>query len=313
MFASAELAAQAGAVKAHDETVGADAETLLGALGPYRDRVLDYLTQAGPDAGPLPATAVISRLDEMAGQLNAQAADTDTAQFARELGAATKERAELQATTRLCEAKQQLKDEVGRLKKIAALKTARSAADTNAITQKSSALTREYATKVILDEFTRETERLHLRRVTLDDLGGRKGQLTQRPALLGAVKGAAAHHVLSEGEQTALGLAGFFTEAKFDDSKSAIIFDDPVTSLDHVRRDKVAQRLAQLAKDRQVVVFTHDVAFVGDLSAAADSEGVAGGRKVRRTPGIGTGRLPGLPAVESQRLRAANRPPCAPS
>ena len=84
VFASAELAAQAGAVKAHDATAGADVETLLGALGPYRDRVLDYLTQAGPDAGPLPATAVISRL-EMAGQLNAQAADTDTAQFAQEL------------------------------------------------------------------------------------------------------------------------------------------------------------------------------------------------------------------------------------
>jgi hypothetical protein len=306
VFASAELAAQAGTVKAHDATVGADAETLLGALGAYRDRVLDYLTQAGPDAGPLPATPVISRLDEMAVQLKAQAADTDTAQFAQELAAATKERTELQATTRLCEAKQQLKDEVGRLKKIAALKTARSAADTNAITQKSSALTRQYATKVILDEFTRETERLHLRRVTLDDLGGRKGQLTQRPALLGAVRSAAAHHVLSEGEQTALGLAGFFTEAKFDNSKSAIIFDDPVTSLDHVRRDKVAQRLAQLAKDRQVVVFTHDVAFVGDLSAAADSEGVpVAGRSVERQglePGVCLDFLPWKAKDFAQRI-----------
>ena len=190
VFASAELAAQVGAVKGHDATVGADAETLIRALGPYRDRVLDYLTQAGPDAGPLPAIAVISRLDAMAGELRPRAADTDTAQFAQQLGAATKERAELQATTRLCEAKQQLKDEVGRLKKIAALKAARSAADTNAITQKSSALTPSMRRKSLFI-VRRETERLHLRRVTLDDLGGRKGQLTQRPALLGAVRGAA--------------------------------------------------------------------------------------------------------------------------
>jgi hypothetical protein len=76
--------------------------------------------------------------------------------FAQELAPATEERAELQAASRLWEARQQLKGEVGRLKKIAALKAARSTADTNAITQKSSALTREYATKVILDEFTRE-------------------------------------------------------------------------------------------------------------------------------------------------------------
>ncbi|KAA0078800.1 hypothetical protein CIW52_29945 [Mycolicibacterium sp. P9-64] len=168
-----------------------------------------------------------------------------------------------------------MKDEVGRLKKLEALKAARSAADTNSVTQKSSALTRQYATKMILDEFTRETERLQLRRVTLDDLGGRKGQLTQRPGLLGATRGTTTRTVLSEGEQTALGLAGFFTEAVFDKSKSAVIFDDPVTSLDHVRRDKVAQRLAQLAEDRQVVVFTHDVAFVGNLTASAESEGVA--------------------------------------
>jgi wobble nucleotide-excising tRNase len=33
--------------------------------------------------------------------------------------------------------------------------------------------------------------------------------------------------VLSEGEQTALGLAGYFTEAHFDDSKSALVLDDP--------------------------------------------------------------------------------------
>jgi hypothetical protein len=94
--------------------------------------------------------------------------------------------------------------------------------------------------------------------------------------LLGAKhRAASARAVLSEGEQTALGLAGFFTEAMFDPSKSALIFDDPVTSLDHVRRDKVAERLAQLAKDRQVVVFTHDVSFTGDLVAAAESENVS--------------------------------------
>jgi ABC-type glutathione transport system ATPase component len=80
--------------------------------------------------------------------------------------------------------------------------------------------------------------------------------------------------VLSEGEQTALGLAGYFTEAHFDASKSALVLDDPVTSLDHIRRAQVARRLAQLATDRQVVVFTHDVAFVGDLRQAADEEQV---------------------------------------
>ena len=79
-----------------------------------------------------------------------------------------------------------------------------------------------------------------------------------------------------------------------------------MTSLDHVRRDKVAQRLAQLAKDRQVVVFTHDVAFVGDLSAAADSEGVSvAGRSVERQglePGVCLDFLPWKAKDFAQRI-----------
>jgi hypothetical protein len=78
--------------------------------------------------------------------------------------------------------------------------------------------------------------------------------------------------VLSEGEQTALGLAGYFTEAHFDESKSALVLDDPVTSLDHIRRSQVAESLVRFAADRQVIVFTHDLAFVRDLTTRSDEE-----------------------------------------
>lgn len=213
------------------------------------------------------------------------------ATFRDALATATRDKTELQASIRVHESAAALKAEVDRLKDVGRLQTARSAADTSAITQKSVALTRQYVTKQILDQFTRETERLSLQKVTLDDLGGQKGQLNQKPALLGASHhGATATSVLSEGEQTALGLAGFFTEATFDESKSALIFDDPVTSLDHVRRDKVAARLAQLARDRQVIVFTHDVSFVVDLAREASAEGVTiGERSIERR-----GDIPGV-------------------
>ncbi len=74
--------------------------------------------------------------------------------------------------------------------------------------------------------------------------------------------------------ETALGLAGFFTEAEFDSSKSALVLDDPVTSLDHVRREHVARRLAELSRDRQVIVFTHDVVFAGELLKNAEKQTV---------------------------------------
>ena len=96
----------------------------------------------------------------------------------------------------------------------------------------------------------------------------------QRPTLLAAKQDAEIEAVLSEGEQTALGLAGFLTEAYFDESKSGIVLDDPVTSLDHIRRSHVATRLCEFAQDRQVIVFTHDLTFVGDLRKVADELGI---------------------------------------
>ena len=141
---------------------------------------------------------------------------------------------------------------------------------TTAITAKGTQLTKQYAGEVIKDAFIRETERLKLRRVTIRDLGGNKGRLEQQPGLLGVkAHSVQAAQVLSEGEQTAMGLAGSFTEAAFDATKSASILDDPVTSLDHVRRKYVAARVAELAKDRQVIVFTHDVTFAGELQKQA--------------------------------------------
>lgn len=257
------------ALVTHDAALAQECRALLTLIELRRDTVIDYLTGEATEPAPMPAVDLDARLGALADELTSRSEATDVAGYEAKLASVTKEIAELQAAVRLSEAKELLKAEAVRLRELAELRTARSAADTNAITQKSTALAREYATAHILDQFTRETDRLKLQRVTLRDLGGRKGQLNQMPGLLGAIRGTEARDVLSEGEQTALGLAGFFTEAHFDASKSAMVFDDPVTSLDHVRRDKVAQRLAQFAADRQVIVFTHDVALAGDLSIAA--------------------------------------------
>lgn len=57
-------------------------------------------------------------------------------------------------------------------------------------------------------------------------------------------------------------LLPFLAELATTDTASAIVFDDPVSSLDHVHRDKVAERLANESLSRQVIVFTHDIAFL---------------------------------------------------
>src|SRR6185503_20101297 len=62
-------------------------------------------------------------------------------------------------------------------------------------------------------------------------------------------------------------------------------------SLDHIRRGAVAERLTEVAAERQVIVFTHDLEFVVSLSAAAGGRGVpfterSIQRRGDRTPGV---------------------------
>jgi hypothetical protein len=80
--------------------------------------------------------------------------------------------------------------------------------------------------------------------------------------------------VLSTGEQTALATAFFLAELRVSNERSAIVLDDPVSSLDHQRREHVATRLVEEAARRQVVVLTHDIVFVYYLLEAAEELGL---------------------------------------
>jgi hypothetical protein len=76
--------------------------------------------------------------------------------------------------------------------------------------------------------------------------------------------------VLSEGEQRALALACFLGELGGDSIKNGLVIDDPVSSLDHVRVRRVAQRIvAEAAKGKQVIVFTHNLLFFNEVAEAA--------------------------------------------
>jgi energy-coupling factor transporter ATP-binding protein EcfA2 len=192
----------------------------------------------------------------------------------KQLEALAAKRINLEFLAQVRHAKEAIANEVERLKERDILEVAKSSAATTGITKKILELSEESITEVVRDTFTRETERLRLERVTIARTRADKGALLHQPKLVGARQQVTLPKVFSEGERTALGIAAFFTEAHLDVSQSALILDDPVTSLDHVRRGLVASRLAALAEARQVIVFTHDVAFVADLKREASAKGV---------------------------------------
>ncbi|MGR4872222.1 hypothetical protein ACIPRI_25510 [Variovorax sp. LARHSF232] len=80
--------------------------------------------------------------------------------------------------------------------------------------------------------------------------------------------------ILSEGEQRVIAIGSFFAELSVAQHRGAAVFDDPVSSLDHQRRQRVARRLVEEAKVRQTVVFTHDTVFLAELIAIAKAQEV---------------------------------------
>lgn len=226
--------------------------------------------QAAVDSGP-----VVARLIEASEAARTAAEELGSPEgVQKQLSTIAMRRAELELIAQLRTSRPTIVKEIERLKERRALEAAKAAAATTGITKKILELSEEGITEVVRDTFTRETERLKLERVTITRTRAEKGALLHQPKLVGARQQVALPRVFSEGERTALGLAAFFTEAELDASKSALILDDPVTSLDHVRRGRVAARLAAFAESRQVILFTHDVAFVADVKREAKARGV---------------------------------------
>lgn len=97
---------------------------------------------------------------------------------------------------------------------------------------------------------------------------GREGQ----PKRKKTVSRHALSAVLSEGEQKVIALADFLAEAALPKAVGPIVFDDPVNSLDYKRLEYVVDRIVELSKSRQVVVFTHNIWFAVELLSRCDKD-----------------------------------------
>ncbi len=97
--------------------------------------------------------------------------------------------------------------------------------------------------------------------VTLEKTGAGKG--TVRTCL--KILGNDVEDILSTGEQKAVCLALFLGEIESQGGSNPVVFDDPVTSVDHEVSDLLAKRLLQVSATRQIIIFTHDKLFYNSL------------------------------------------------
>lgn len=218
----------------------------------------------------LPASSE-TMLTDLATALDARAKEEESASDPAARKALESERDELSAREWLGKTKSDVLAQISRYKKIEALEACQKDTVTTAVTSKSGTLTKQIVTDVFRAEFVHELDELGLRTlgVQLQEIKGAKGE-TKFGLRLSPQSSLSVREVASEGEQRCIALAAFMAELSQATHKSALVFDDPVSSLDHYHRERIAQRLAKESKTRQVIVFTHDAVFLNDLCTHID-------------------------------------------
>ncbi|MBC2390431.1 AAA family ATPase [Listeria booriae] len=141
---------------------------------------------------------------------------------------------------------------------------------TNGITAFQNRLFSRYVTTEYVDNFNYECQKLKVDvSVEVKQRGSRGVTLNKL-----VVKGKNPIEVLSEGEQRSVAVANFLAETALNKANIGIIFDDPVCSLDHKRRNDIALRLVQESESKQVVIFTHDISFLHNIDKHSKENGI---------------------------------------
>lgn len=238
---------------------------VLSALTEHKDLAADCPALVSVTVG---AEGLSAQIEERIKTLRSSANDQTRKSM-------TAEAQELRARKLLAGNQQTVLDDIERRKKYAAYGLCIDDTKTQAITAKSTAVTKTVVSQKLKKSFQDELVNLSFRHVEVElrELGGADGVFYHK-LVLARAPGVELPKVVSEGEQRCLSIAAFFAELSTADDLSGIVFDDPVSSLDFQWRNGVARRLVHESKTRQVIVFTHDIVFLLSLRQYAEELGV---------------------------------------
>lgn len=216
-----------------------------------------------------------ARLLEIAEKHTGEAKALEDANDERVKAAMVAEQAELDARIRLSELKEAALENIQRHILIDKLEVCSSkASSTASISKKSTELSNSVATREVVAALNHELKSLDVHELKAAMKAETQKGKTQYKLVLETPGGLAAKDILSEGEQRAIAIAAFLAEVSLGEGLGGVVFDDPVSSLDHRRRWHVAKRLAREALTRQVIVFTHDIYFLCILQQHAADIGL---------------------------------------
>jgi energy-coupling factor transporter ATP-binding protein EcfA2 len=263
-------------IRFEHESVAIKISEALASSEARREAVISALSEDRDLPVDLPnCAAVVAEAADLATQIEARIKTlraTAAIEMRTNLSA---EAQELRARKLLAANEQVVIEDIERRKKYAAYSACVEDTRTQAITAKSTAVSKVVVSQKLKQRFQDELVKLSFRHVEVElkELGGAEG-ISYHKLVLTRAPGVELPKVVSEGEQRCLSIAAFFAELATADDPSGIVFDDPVSSLDFQWRGSVARRLVEEAKTRQVIVFTHDVVFLLALRQYAEQVGI---------------------------------------
>lgn len=263
-------------IRIEHETVADAISAALASNKKRRAAVLSALTEDKDLAADCAAlVSITSTAEGLSTQIDERIETLRTSANDQTRKSMTAEAQGLRARKLLAAHQQTVLDDIERRKKYAAYGLCIDDTKTQAITTKSTAVTKTVVSQKLKKSFQDELVNLSFSHVEVElkELGGADGIFYHKLVFTRA-PGVELPKVVSEGEQRCLSIAAFFAELSTADDTSGIVFDDPVSSLDFQWRNAVAQRLVQESKTRQVIVFTHDVVFLLSLRQYAEEQGI---------------------------------------
>ncbi|WP_181315461.1 AAA family ATPase [Photobacterium leiognathi] len=181
---------------------------------------------------------------------------------------------ELEARCWVAEQRNAITKEYCRVKDIAQLNDFIKLINTRELSNKAGAVAEKVITEAFVYRFNKELESLNAGHLLVELCKSRvsEGKVLHKLRLKNAGKHPI-ETVLSEGERRIVALAAFIADVLDKPQNAPFIFDDPISSLDHEYEIAVANRLTELAKNRQVIVFTHRLSFYGSFEDSAKKLG----------------------------------------
>ena len=238
-------------------------------------KIREHSFSASPDENIdeiTPPGKLLNELKQLLETLEAEATqhEADAAAFDRDK--ANKQKTDLEAKQWTSQQAAAIREEVKRLGQVAKLENLKGHTNSRNISLKAGDISERVITDAYVTRFNDELKKLGASRIKVELIKTRteKGKAKHRLQLRGVTNSSTGPGlILSDGERRAVSLAAFLADVTGKPYTAPFIFDDPISSLDHDFEWEVAMRLAKLAQDRQVIVFTHRLSLYGALEDAA--------------------------------------------